>query len=604
MPEPGDASADPMDDLIEEHLVGRLGAPGVARLEAWLKADRANRERYVRAARFAADVRQLAHDRQSRKSAGVPSERIVRPRLRRRQRVSWTPWLVAASLMLALAGWVLWPVAAERPANGVATLVAGTVRIDGRELGGTAAIAERARLTVLRAATLRWSDGSEVDLALGSRATVVGDGVSLDDGVASASVAKRDPAAPFIIDSVQARVVVMGTRFRVVADQSSTAVAVSEGVVQVRDRVGGEVLVQAGQSITARVTGIEPRTLSVAPQGEVAEGAYATLQAAIDAARPGDTVRLLPGRHSKAASIQQVVEVRTSGRPDAPLVIRGHPQAEIHSAVWNGVRLKGVSWVRLEDLTLLQSTESTIAGNGISLVEGCRHIVISNCTIKDFGADGIAINDSAFVEITGTTIDATGGMADWGAGGISIGGAPKVVAAGRGPLFAITGNRITNVRTTKKNRHGDGWTGGNAIAINGNDAQPVGSSTQRIRIAGNVLAGSDGAAIMANRVGGLDVEDNTCHRNGRRPEHLGSEVILNGRDCRLVRNLLVPSTGRRAVSSGANALVERQENRVWGGSDVQPAERLAEAPFATLVADENERRDFALRPGLGAGAPH
>ena len=113
------------------------------------------------------------------------------------------------------------------------------------------------------------------------------------------------------------------------------------------------------------------------------------------------TVRLLPGRHYKAEGIQQVVEIRSGGRQDAPLVIRADPQAEIHSTVWHGMRLTGVSWVRLEDLTLVQSADSTIAGNGINLVDGCQHIVTIRFDIERGAVD--RANDDPVAFLVGKT---------------------------------------------------------------------------------------------------------------------------------------------------------------------------------------------------------
>lgn len=592
---------DPLEDLIQDHLAGRLDADGVAQLESWLKADRANRERYVRAARFSANLRQLANDRLARQSAGVPSARLSRLRVRRRPLGAWGPWLVAASLLIAIGGW--WAMRPTVPAvDGVAILVAGIVRgQDGQDLARNAPIVARARLHVTRTATVRWADGSELELLAGSRVTVVTDGVSLEDGACNAAIKPRAKDAPFVIDSTHARVTVVGTHFRVIADQSSTAVAVTEGIVRVHDRVGGDVLVTAGQSVVARVTGIEPRTLTVAPSGASPPGSYPTMQAAVDAARAGDTVLLLPGRHQQAASKIHVVSITKGGRADAPLILRAQPGAEIISGSWQGVLIEGASWVRLEGLRISAAPSATMAGNGILIVKGSQHIVVSGCTIQGMGGDGVAISESGWVEVVGNLIDGCGGTSDFGSGGIAI-GHPTAVGAGSGPMISITGNRILRSQTTKRNTHGDGWTGGNGIAINGLAAKPVGSATQRIRIKGNLIAGNAGNAIFANNAVGLDIEDNTCHYNGRLPQHQGAELALYAKDLRLVRNLLVPSPSRLAWTLDKRPPSERTGNRVWGGKNAAVAERLTANPFTTTITSEELRLDFTLRPGIGAGA--
>ncbi len=592
---------EPIEELIQDHLAGALAAEGVAKLERWLAEDRANRERYVRAARFHADLRQLANDRMSRQSAGVPSARISRLRVRRRPVATWGPWLVAASLLIALGGW--WSMRPAAPVvDGVVTVVAGVVRAqDGHELGSNAPIVARAHVQVTRTATLRWRDGSELELLAGSRVTVVADGVTLDDGACNAAIKPRAKDAPFIIDSTHARVTVVGTHFRVIADQSSTAVAVTEGIVRVRDRIGGEVLVNAGQSVVARVTGIDPRTLTVAPSGASAPGAYLTMQAAVDAARAGDTVLLLSGRHQQAASKLHFVLLTTGGRADAPLILRAQAGAEIISGSWQGVQIEGASWVRLEGLRISPAPSATVAGNGILIAKGSQHIVVSGCTIQGMGGDGVAVSESGWIEIIGNLIDGCGGTSDFGSGGIAI-GHHAAEGAGSAPVISITGNRILHSQTTKRNSHGDGWTGGNGIAMNGTAARPTGSATQRIRISGNLIAGNAGNGIMANNAVGIDVEDNTCHYNGRLPQHQGAELSMYAKELRLVRNLLVPSPGRLAWALDKRSPSERTGNRVWGGKDAAVGERLTANPFTTTITAEEQRTDFTLRPGIGAGA--
>jgi hypothetical protein len=130
------------------------------------------------------------------------------------------------------------------------------------------------------------------------------------------------------------------------------------------------------------------------------------------------------------------------------------------------------------------------------------------------------------------------------------------------------------------------------------DANPDGP---RVRIAGNLVAGSGGHGVLVFAINHVEVVDNIIHGSGRQPRHQGGEIRVRSRGATFTGNLLVPSMGRRAWVVDASSDIVRTGNRVWEGDgrprpDVLPTERLPASPFAVAVVDEDSRTDFSLRP--------
>ena len=88
---------------------------------------------------------------------------------------------------------------------------------------------------------------------------------------------------------------------------------------------------------------------------------YESIQAALDAAEPGDTVLVLAGEHDESPVL--------SGRSD--ITLRGSRKASIR---------------------------------GVTIVEGCTDIVVKGLTIDSNGEDGVFIDDSENVAIVGVEI--------------------------------------------------------------------------------------------------------------------------------------------------------------------------------------------------------
>lgn len=143
------------------------------------------------------------------------------------------------------------------------------------------------------------------------------------------------------------------------------------------------------------------------------------VQAAIDAAAPGATLRLLPGGHRGPLVI------------DKPLRIWGPPSAVVRAAEGSAIRVRG-SGVVLEGFTVtgggqrfdlmdggvhLQGTDHRITGLTVRealfgiLVERCARTVVDGCTVFGTGlpamglrGDGIRLWETNDSQVTGNTV--------------------------------------------------------------------------------------------------------------------------------------------------------------------------------------------------------
>jgi parallel beta-helix repeat protein len=166
---------------------------------------------------------------------------------------------------------------------------------------------------------------------------------------------------------------------------------------------------------------------------------YATIQAAVDAARAGDTVRVQEGLY-----VEQLMVARKNDTPAAVetdrLTIEADPEAPAGSVVLQGasrtcpggeaVRIHQSSFVTLRGLTItgaggpgialegqpransaIRLERNRVVGNGpggcaggIAVGRGNRDILIVNNAIHDNGRDGVAGADGARSYLVGNTI--------------------------------------------------------------------------------------------------------------------------------------------------------------------------------------------------------
>lgn len=228
-----------LDHLIGDWLEGAIDADGAQRLADRLREPGAA-DRFAELAAVHHALR-LVHALPADRRA-PPTARRSRRRSLRRRPGAWMPWAVAAAALLAIG----LGLAALRP-GGPAPVppLAADWRIDGAPFAG-GAIAGAHRLERNGEATSVVT-GAEARLALADHGT----GVRLDlaAGDLDCTVAPQPAAAPFVVITAEARVVVVGTRFRVTAGTDATRVAVEQGSVRAEPRDGRPPrILQAGEA--------------------------------------------------------------------------------------------------------------------------------------------------------------------------------------------------------------------------------------------------------------------------------------------------------------------------------------------------------------------
>jgi hypothetical protein len=549
-------------EMIDRWLDGDLDGDEADQLGERLAGDPALRRDWLRA---------LRRDEALRRAA-----RAVVARRRGRRRWAWAAVAAAAVLVLGVAA--MW----AAPADGRSV---DPLTVDGRphppaeEIRGPAAI--------------RLADGTAITAAIGARLSIAmddGTAIRLAVGGITVAAAAQPQDRPLTVATAHAQVRVVGTRFRVDTGAIGTAVAVDEGVVEVR-AAGAVRRLGAGAALWADDAGLAGRSFRILPDPD-----GLALQTAIDRMGPGDEVVLAPGDHRTRRGLRL-----SGGAATAPQrTLRGEPGARLLAADWSAVLVVDAVRVRVADLAIVPGPDlaEDVVANGIRIL-GSRDIVVVGCTIAAMPGDGITSQGSDRVRITGNTVRGCGHGSQWGQGGISV-VASVAAGDGGGSWILVEDNTVAGNRITHPNSHGGIWSGGHGVGIFEQDAGSAGPGAPAypgaITVRRTLAHGNDGAGIHLFRAPGTRIEGGILRHNGGGP---GRDADLNliAATGAVVRSLLiVPGPGIAPVRITAPATVEGC--RQWGGTataaGVAP---LVRSPWLRPVADEAERTDHALAEG-------
>ncbi|MFE2879347.1 DUF1565 domain-containing protein [Streptomyces roseus] len=87
--------------------------------------------------------------------------------------------------------------------------------------------------------------------------------------------------------------------------------------------------------------------------GRSTRSPFRTLQKAADSAGPGDTVSIMNGTYSERSEGSNVLTIKRSGLPGAPITFTAHPghHPVIHPVkAWNGISVHGASYISVKNL--------------------------------------------------------------------------------------------------------------------------------------------------------------------------------------------------------------------------------------------------------------
>ena len=247
----------PLDpqDLIENHFLGTLSDEESKRLEELLTNDPDMRKAFRRAAAVDSMLRDQAQ-KQAAESVTIDVS----------QTSKWKPLLVvAAGLVLAIGTSFFILNRQSDSSRPVLAKMSGSVTIvksDQGRVQATAPVAleptDLVEVGPKGYATIHYGDEeTRLQLLSGGQArfasTEDGKSITLDRGVLKAEVAKQLGGFPMTLITPQAKVTVIGTRFRLDTNKERARLEVREGLVELEKRDESEsVRVKAGQFVEAR----------------------------------------------------------------------------------------------------------------------------------------------------------------------------------------------------------------------------------------------------------------------------------------------------------------------------------------------------------------
>ncbi|WP_051859682.1 right-handed parallel beta-helix repeat-containing protein [Streptomyces xanthophaeus] len=383
------------------------------------------------------------------------------------------------------------------------------------------------------------------------------------------------------------------------------------------------------------------RTYFVSPSGNDSnagtstQAPFRTLQKAADSVEPGDTVSIMNGTYSERSESSNVLTIKRSGLPGAPITFTAHPghHPVIHPVkAWNGISVYGASYISIKNLEVKGNNAAlTLAGaereskkgdptyntNCIAVEKNrstgalSHHIEVTSNEVHDCAGGGISAIDSDHVTISGNHVYGTSWYAVYATSGISV-LTPRDVGGGDAGTYKIrvTGNRVHDNETKIKWEKCGCYSDGNGIIIDtlkGDADHPAYSG--RVLVANNLSYDNGGSGIHSYKSQHVDIVHNTAYANGRstRMESYANIFAHDSTDVRLLNNIAYGRPGQATNSKSRNVDVTYDYNVYFGGKapEVQGTNDVIADPELAKTGTGADA-DFRLRegsPAAGSGTP-
>ncbi|MDH6135752.1 hypothetical protein P3T37_005169 [Kitasatospora sp. MAA4] len=292
-----------------------------------------------------------------------------------------------------------------------------------------------------------------------------------------------------------------------------------------------------------------------------------SIQQAVDAASPGDTIQLAPGTYHESVQISRP-GLTLRGVGDRTVITPGaQPSANACGAAGHGICVTGTPGHPVADVRIESLTVAGFPKNGVSGSETDR-MTVRGLLVQDNGEEGIAQEKSTRGVLVGNTARRNGQA------GVFLAN----IADGKGGAIDTQGAVI-----------GDNDLSANRIGVVVRRARnlAVERNTIRANCSGVFVVGDDGRP----RAGALTVRDNTvdannayCPPNDRLPYLQGVGIVLTGvEDTLVTRNQVRDNVGAspmsggvvlfRSFNGGASTGVTVRDNAVRGNGPSDLADR-------------------------------
>ena len=369
---------------------------------------------------------------------------------------------------------------------------------------------------------------------------------------------------------------------------------------------------------------------------------FATIQAAQDVTKPGDTVLIRAGTYSETSN-EAVLLVSRSGMPGNFITYKAYPGEHpvLHTTVaWNTVLITA-SYIRIEELEIAGNAKSVsiedaakvaerfmkepaaatygpetsaYETNGISIrpanqkasmskMISPRHIEIIGNYVHDCQGGGVSAQWSDYVSIEGNRIERTSVRAMYATSGISLLGMQNTDFERPAYKDVIARNTLsrneTKVVWAKIKKMSDG--NGIILDSNRNTGDPTGEPyTGRILVANNIVSESGGAGIQIFATDNTDVIFNTVYHNSVTPGlNYGQIWCHKASNIRVYNNIALAGEGAKInekFNDTQNVIYDY--NVYFGGKYpdiVGPHDLIADPEFSDVAGN-----DFQLLPASPA----
>ncbi len=398
----------------------------------------------------------------------------------------------------------------------------------------------------------------------------------------------------------------------------------------------------AGKTASSEVVKLEVKIAGkvrfVAPNGlDTNDGlseaeAFLTIQSAVEATAPGDTVLVLNGTYSQTDYPKDnIVTMRKSGTANAWIALMAYPghTPKLKSINWSGISVQA-SYILIQGFTIEGNRDAvtlayaqsekenldnpTTSGGGISVEILYQHpeirpshVIIRGNTVYKCSGGGIGSGSADYLTIEDNVVWGNAYYSPYANSGISMyqnwnsddtTGYKMIV---RRNIVYGNQNKIPFIASDPDPAKRV-ITDGNGIIIddsrNTQNNSTLGIYKGRTLIENNVVFENGARGLHVYESDHVDIINNTTYQNSFQPETPEGEITAgSASDVRVFNNIMIPRSDRASIARSTDNLTERatqvfKNNMVFGGLGFDADSTLnliGVDPKLTDIANKNFR---------------